>query len=191
MNFYLTLNILNRKLHFKLKPNDIMTTIEFNTQLMKLENQLNYFAISLTNDDEDAKDLVQDTLVKAIVNQDKFRDDTNLKAWTYTIMKNTFINNYRRNQKNNTLVDATNDQYFINSSVHNQDLFADSRNNTSQIVAEIKKLDLSQRKPFEMHIAGFKYKEIADHMNISIGTVKSRIFSTRKKLMNTLKDFEN
>ncbi len=168
-----------------------MTTIEFNTQLMKLENQLSYFAISLTNDDEDAKDLVQDTLVKAITNQEKYREDTNLKAWTYTIMKNTFINNYRRKAKTNTMIDSTNDHYFINSSIHNHDSNADSRNNTSQIVSEIKKLDLSQRKPFEMHIAGFKYKEIADHMNISIGTVKSRIFFTRKKLMTTLKDYEN
>lgn len=168
-----------------------MTNIEFNTQLMKLENQLSYFAISLTNDDEDAKDLVQDTLVKAITNQEKYREDTNLKAWTYTIMKNTFINNYRRKAKTNTMIDSTNDHYFINSSIHNHDSNADSRNNTSQIVSEIKKLDLSQRKPFEMHIAGFKYKEIADHMNISIGTVKSRIFFTRKKLMTTLKDYEN
>jgi len=168
-----------------------MTTIEFNTQLMKLENQLGYFALSLTNDDEDAKDLVQDTLVKAIVNKDKYHDDTNLKAWTYTIMKNTFINNYRRKAKANTMLDNTEDLYFLNSSIHNNNSFADSHQSTSEIVSEIKKLDLSQRKPFEMHIAGFKYKEIADHMNISIGTVKSRIFFTRKKLMNTLKDFEN
>ncbi len=168
-----------------------MTTIEFNTQLMKLENQLGYFAISLTNDEEDAKDLVQDTLVKAITNQDKYRDDTNLKAWTYTIMKNTFINNYRRKAKNNTMLDNTEDLYFLNSSIHNNGAAADSRQSTSEIVTEIKKLDISQRKPLEMHIAGFKYKEIADHMNISIGTVKSRIFFTRKKLMTALKDYEN
>lgn len=168
-----------------------MTTIEFNTQLMKLENQLSYFALSLTNDDEDAKDLVQDTLLKAITNQDKYRDDTNLKAWTYTIMKNTFINNYRRKSKANTILDNTEDLYFINSSVNNAELFADSRQQTSEIVNSIKKLEISQRKPFEMHIAGFKYKEIADHMNISIGTVKSRIFFTRKKLMVALKEYEN
>ena len=168
-----------------------MTTIEFNTQLMKLENQLSYFALSLTNDDEDAKDLVQDTLLKAITNKDKYRDDTNLKAWTYTIMKNTFINNYRRKAKTNTMLDNTEDLYFINSSVNNTELFADSHQQTSEIVSSIKKLDIGQRKPFEMHIAGFKYKEIADHMNISIGTVKSRIFFTRKKLMVTLKEYEN
>lgn len=168
-----------------------MTTLEFNTQLMKLENQLGYFAISLTNDEEDAKDLVQDTLVKAITNQDKYRDDTNLKAWTYTIMKNTFINNYRRKAKTNTMLDNTEDLYFLNSSIHNNGATADSNQSRSEIVSEIKKLDISQRKPFEMHIAGFKYKEIADHMNISIGTVKSRIFFTRKKLMTALKDYEN
>lgn len=168
-----------------------MTTIEFNTQLIKLENQLGYFALSLTNDEEDAKDLVQDTLLKAITNQEKYRDDTNLKAWTYTIMKNTFINNYRRKLKSNTMLDNTEDLYFLNSSVSNNNSFADAHQSTSEIVNSIKKLEFNQRKPFEMHIAGFKYKEIADHMNISIGTVKSRIFFTRKKLMNTLKDYEN
>jgi RNA polymerase sigma-70 factor (ECF subfamily) len=89
------------------------------------------------------------------------------------------------------MLDNTEDLYFINSSVNNAELFADSHQQTSEIVSSIKKLDIGQRKPFEMHIAGFKYKEIADHMNISIGTVKSRIFFTRKKLMVTLKEYEN
>lgn len=88
-----------------------MTAIEFNHRLISLHDNLSYFANTLTNDREEAKDLIQDTCLKALTHKDKFADDTNLKAWTYTIMKNTFINNYRRNQKANTIVDNTEDLY--------------------------------------------------------------------------------
>ncbi len=168
-----------------------MTTIEFNTQLLNIENHLQQFAYSLTNNEDDAKDLVQDTLLKAITNQEKYEDDTNLKAWTFTIMKNTFINNYRRKIKSNTLIDTTDDLYFINTTSNSPIEIAESNQATKEIVNAIKKLEPEQRKPFEMHVAGYKYKEIADHMEISIGTVKSRIFFTRKKLMDELKEFNN
>ncbi len=168
-----------------------MTAIEFNTQITNLQNHLNYFAFSLTKNDDDAKDLVQDTLLKAITNKDKFDDDTNLKAWTYTIMKNTFINAYRRKIKTNTMIDYTDDTYFINSSIMNNYTPTDNNYSIKEIVKSIKEIKFDQRKPFEMHVAGFKYKEIADNMNISIGTVKSRIFFTRKKLMERLKEYES
>ncbi|MDD2412910.1 MAG: RNA polymerase sigma factor [Bacteroidales bacterium] len=168
-----------------------MTTIEFNTQLLNIENHLQQFAYSLTNNEDDAKDLVQDTLLKAITNQEKYENDTNLKAWTFTIMKNTFINNYRRKMKSNTLIDTTDDLYFINTSSDNPVEIAESKQAAKEIVKAIKKLEPEQRKPFEMHVAGFKYKEIADHMEISIGTVKSRIFFTRKKLMSQLHEYNN
>ena len=168
-----------------------MTTIEFNTQLLNIESHLQQFAYSLTNNEDDAKDLVQDTLLKAITNQEKYEDETNLKAWTFTIMKNTFINNYRRKVKSNTLIDTTDDLYFINTSGDSPIDIAESKQATKEIVKAIKRLEPEQRKPFEMHVAGYKYKEIADHMDISIGTVKSRIFFTRKKLMDELKEFNN
>ena len=86
-----------------------MSTIEFNNQVLNFKSALGYFALSLTSNSEDAKDLLQDTLVKAIVYKDKFTDATNLKAWLYTIMKNTFINNYRRSVKVNQIIDNTKD----------------------------------------------------------------------------------
>ncbi len=168
-----------------------MTSTEFNTQLLNIENHLQNFAYSLTSNEDDAKDLVQDTLLKAITNKEKYEDDTNLKAWTFTIMKNTFINNYRRKTKANTIVDTTDELYFINTSGVSPINIAESKQATKDIVGAIKKLEPSQRKPFEMHVAGYKYKEIADHMDLSIGTVKSRIFFTRKKLMEQLKEFSN
>ncbi|MGI6321620.1 MAG: RNA polymerase sigma factor [Bacteroidales bacterium] len=168
-----------------------MKQFEFNTQLIDIEPHLQNFAYSLTNNEDDAKDLVQDTLLKAMTNMDKFQENTNIKAWTFTIMKNTFINNYRRRVKANTIIDTTDDMYLINTSSIIPADHAETQQNTKEIVNAIKTLEPEQRKPFEMHVAGFKYKEIADHMDISIGTVKSRIFFTRKKLMEQLKEFAN
>ena len=73
-----------------------MTTYEFNNNLIGMKTNLQRFAMSLTYDRDTALDLVQDTYLKALTFKDKFVDYTNLKAWVFTIMKNTFINNYRR-----------------------------------------------------------------------------------------------
>ena len=91
-----------------------MKAVEFNDQLIGLKSNLHRFALSLTADEDDAKDLLQETYLKALSYRDKFIDYSNLKAWTFTIMKNTFINNYRRNVKQNTTFDTTKDLYFIN-----------------------------------------------------------------------------
>jgi RNA polymerase sigma-70 factor (ECF subfamily) len=166
-----------------------MSEIEFNHKLLSVQNNLRFFASTLTPNLEEANDLVQDTNLKALINRDKFADNTNFKAWTYTIMKNTFINNYRRNIKSNTIIDNTEDLYFLNISHHSDFPQPDSLIAEKEIKKNIEKLDHDQRLPFEMHNSGYKYKEIADHLQLSIGTVKSRIFFTRKKLMGALQDF--
>jgi RNA polymerase sigma factor (sigma-70 family) len=163
-----------------------MTAIEFNYKLMGLQKNLSYFAYTLTSNYEDAQDLVQETYLKALTNRDKFTDDTNLKAWTFTIMKNTFINNYRQNVRNNTMLDKTDDLYFINLSNESSIGLPDSDLAVKEIQSEINNIDEDQRKAFEMYNSGFKYKEIAEQLNLSIGTVKSRIFFTRKKLMDRI-----
>jgi len=168
-----------------------MTAIEFNHSLLGLKDSLEYFAYSLTMNKEDAKDLVQDTYVKAITYKDKFETNTNLKAWTYTIMKNTFINNYRRNAKANTIIDNTEDLYFLNIPRKSNLGSPESEIFIKEMQNGINKLETDHRVPFEMHNAGYKYKEIAEELELSIGTVKSRIFFSRKKLMNTLKEFKN
>ncbi|HOW26757.1 MAG TPA: RNA polymerase sigma factor [Bacteroidales bacterium] len=167
-----------------------MTQLEFNFKLVSLKDNLSYFANLLTSNEEDAKDLVQDTFVKALTHREQFQPDTNLKAWAYTIMKNTFINNYRRSVRSNTLVDTTDDLYYLNNSSSSRDESSESRLSANDILQHIARLEDSHRKPFEMHINGFKYKEIAESLNLSIGTVKSRIFFTRKKLMEDLSDLE-
>jgi RNA polymerase sigma factor (sigma-70 family) len=166
-----------------------MTAIEFNYQLTSLKGSLERFAHSLTSNSEDANDLLQDTFTKAISFRDKFADETNLKAWTFTIMKNTFINNYRRASRANTTFDNTNDLYYLNlkqeSGIENPDQFLSAK----EIYMNINKLEDEFKIPFLMHVEGYKYKEIAEKLHLKIGTVKSRIFFTRKKLMGSLKGY--
>jgi len=166
-----------------------MTTYEFNSKLIGMKPNLQRFAMSLTSDRDDALDLVQDTFLKAITNKEKFADYTNLKAWVFTIMKNTFINNYRRGVKENTIIDGTQDLYYINQPQDKGFTSPESNYSEGEIERAIDSLDDEFRIPFRMHIAGYKYKEIADELGLKIGTVKSRIFFTRQKLMLILKDY--
>ncbi|MCD4834189.1 MAG: RNA polymerase sigma factor [Bacteroidales bacterium] len=166
-----------------------MTAIEFNHQLIGLETKLSRFAMSLTYNKEEAQDLLQETYLKALSHRDKFVGYTNLKAWSFTIMKNTFINNYRKQQKENTHNDTTNNLYFLNLSRELSPTRPDKEYTTYEITKEIDNLPDEFKEPFTMFLSGYKYKEIADGLNLKIGTVKSRIFFTRKKLMESLKDF--
>ena len=166
-----------------------MSNNDFNTELIGLSNSLELFALSLTRDDEDAKDLLQETMVKAITYRDKFVEKTNLKAWCYTIMKNTFINNYRRAIKANTIIDQTEDLYFLNSKRSEDGTIPDSALAYKEIRSKVDALEDDYRIPFEMHNKGYKYKEIADYLDLPIGTVKSRIFLARRRLMDQLKEY--
>jgi len=167
-----------------------MTALEFNHQLIDLETKLGRFALSLTTNKEDAKDLLQETMLKALTYKDQFVQYTNLKAWTYTIMKNTFINNYRRNVRQNTTFDNTKDLYLLNQNKDTTNTSPDSAYATMEINRVIDNLEDEFRLPFKMHTEGYKYKEIAQKLDLKIGTVKSRIFFTRKKLIDALKDYE-
>jgi RNA polymerase sigma-70 factor (ECF subfamily) len=166
-----------------------MTQFEFNNSLLEMKSNLQRFAMSLTSDRDTALDLVQDTYLKAITYKDKFVDYTNLKAWVFTIMKNTFINNYRRNVKENTIIDGTQDLYYINQPHDKGFISPESSFSESEIERAIDSLSDEFRIPFRMHVDGYKYKEIADELGLKIGTVKSRIFFTRQKLMLILKDY--
>jgi RNA polymerase sigma factor (sigma-70 family) len=166
-----------------------MTAQQFGTELVNLRDSLKSFALSLTANRNEAEDLLQETLFKALKYKDQFVEKTNLKAWTYTIMKNTFINNYRRAIKQNTAFDSTKDLYFLNFSQDSGIDSPESLYSTAEIQKAIHSLEDEYRRPFEMHVAGFKYKEIADELELPIGTVKSRIFFTRQRLMKMLKDY--
>ncbi|MFT6828081.1 MAG: RNA polymerase sigma factor (sigma-70 family), partial [Roseivirga sp.] len=93
-----------------------MTALEYNHEISQMTKSLKPFALKLTKDSEDANDLLQETLMKAFKNREKFSEGTNLKAWLYTIMKNTFITNYQKMVRRGTFIDTTDNLHFINSS---------------------------------------------------------------------------
>lgn len=168
-----------------------MTALEFNYKLLGMQSNLEYFAKRLTNNEEDAQDLVQETYLKALTFREKYVHHTNFKAWLFTIMKNIFINNYRRNKKAQTLIDKTDNHYYIDRRTTHFPVSPESEFSEKEILKTVEALEDDHRIPFQMHTQGFKYKEIADELDISIGTVKSRIFFGRKKLMDRLKGYEN
>ena len=165
-----------------------MSTLEFQAAVIDIQSYLKSFAMTFTRNEEDANDLTQETIMKALRYKDKYTPQTNFKAWIFTIMKNIFINNYRRKSKANTIFDNTQELYYLNTKSKN-DIEPDSTYTEKEIMKEINALDEDYKKPFMMHFEGFKYKEISEEMGLPIGTVKSRIFLARKKLMEQLKDF--
>ncbi len=159
-----------------------MSTIEFNTQLNKLTSMLNAFAYNLTKNSDDAKDLYQETSMRALINRDKFRPDTNFKAWMFTIMKNIFINNYRKKVKSKTIIDSTDNMFYINSGSNSTTNSAHSDIVMDELMGMMDEIEENLRVPFMMHYQGYKYQEIADTLELPLGTVKSRIFFARKEM---------
>jgi RNA polymerase sigma-70 factor (ECF subfamily) len=165
-----------------------MSAIEFNTSFDKLSPILNAFAYNLTQNVEDARDLFQETAFRAMSNRDKFRPGTNHKAWLFTIMKNIFINNYRKKVKNRVISDSTDNMFYLNSGKQT----ISNRGEGEVLIKELKdmiaKLDDVIRVPFMMHYEGYKYQEIADKYDLPLGTVKSRIFFARRELKAQIKN---
>lgn len=164
-----------------------MSNLEFNTQFTHLSSLLQAFAYNLTKNQEDAKDLYQETAYRAMTNRDKFRPGTNFKAWLFTIMKNIFINNYRKKVKANTIMDSTDNLFYLNSGANAIDNSGDSNIMMKELTGMIDGLEESIRIPFLMHYQGFKYQEIADYFDLPLGTVKSRIFFARKELKELIR----
>ena len=166
-----------------------MTALEYNNEIGLMTKSLKPFALKLTKDSEDANDLLQETLMKAYKNRDKFSEGTNLKAWLYTIMKNTFITNYQRMMRRGTFIDTTDNLHFINSSSTKVENSAYGDFALSDINASIDQLDDVYKTPFMMYFRGFKYQEIAERQEIPIGTVKNRIHIARKILKEKLQTY--
>ena len=160
-----------------------MTSIEFHTQLINLESSLFKFAFLLVPKKPDVQDLVQETFLKVLQNQNKYTNIYNFKAWAFTIMKNTYIDNYRQRCTRNIYLDQTKEALFLNKTTAHGSDDPDSAYSVLEIDENIKDLNDKFRIPFNMYMKGYKYKEIADELNMNIGTVKNRIFLSRKHLM--------
>ena len=159
------------------------------SKIVGMESELRHFALKLTADQDSANDLVQDCMLKALDNKEKFVHAQNFKGWMYTIMRNLFINNYRRVTREMSMMD---DSY----SIGRQNLLEVEDGERFEYAYDLKELHKvinavpeSMRKPFLMYVAGFKYNEIAEKMGLPIGTIKSRLFFVRKRLQKELKEF--
>ena len=162
-------------------------TADFGTEIMQYQRILRPFAFNLTHSMEESEDLIQDTFYRAIANKDKFSEGTNIKAWLFTIMKNIFINNYRKNQKKNVITDTSDNQYLLNSTKKVEHNGSEVNFLSADIEKAMQEVSTDFTEPFMMYFNGFKYQEIAEQLNLPLGTVKSRIFFARKELQNKLK----
>ena len=166
-----------------------MATTEFNDMLLDNAGFLKPFAVNLTKDTEAANDLYQETLYKALANHEKYNAGTNIKAWLFTIMRNIFINNYRRRAKQKTIFDNTPEDYLINlkqSAIANT---AESNLRVKEINTAIDHLPEIFKMPFLLYLDGYKYQEISDYLHEPLGTIKSRIHFARKLLKEQINRF--
>lgn len=154
----------------------------FTYDLIKLQEQLYYYALQLTEDREDALDLVQETSFKALKNRKRLHNNDHIRAWLYTILKNTYIN-YLRSSHFRQLIHDTDELY--NHSVKSgegNDAMPDEQLMNKELHEIIRMLPDAYERPILLFLAGFSYKEIAEKMNIPIGTVKSRIHLGKKQI---------
>lgn len=166
-----------------------MEAKDFTQGILAIEQDLHRFAYKLTSNRDSANDLVQDSLLQALDNKEKFTHTTNLKGWMYTIMRNIFINNYRRMMRETTIID---DSYSLQQQVMVRDKDSEGFEyvyDMKQLYKVVNSIPDDMKIPFQMFVAGFKYREIAEKLNLPIGTVKSRLFFIRKRLKEELKDF--
>ena len=169
----------------------IVNTAKFNKELIDVQDELKKVAYRLTANKDKAEDLLQETLLKVIDNKEKYKEDTNFKGWAYTIMRNIFINDYRKEVHETSIVDYEN-----KASITGHDCCFTSTNTENyiynkEIYSIVNELTKYYRQPFLLYISGFKYHEIANRLQIPIGTVKSRIYSTRQLLKKKLIDFRS
>ena len=166
-----------------------MSTLEFNQMLLTNADYLKPFAITLTRDTETAKDLLQETLYRALANREKYLAGTNIKAWLYTIMRNIFINNYRRTARQQTIFDNTANDYLINSRQVATANDAEINLSRKDIENAIHALPGLFRDPFMLYFEGYKYHEVAEILKEPLGTIKSRIHFARKLLKQQITRF--
>ncbi|MDR3119050.1 MAG: RNA polymerase sigma factor [Mediterranea sp.] len=165
--------------------------MSFRDDLVGMQNELRRFAYNLTTNKEEISDLLQDTFMRALENEDKYTPGTNFRGWIYTIMRNVFINNYRRMICEQTYISHMEDLYYFNSLSQGFGFYTVERAyDLKEIRRAINALPIEYKVPFSMYVAGFKYREIAHRFGVPLGTIKSRIFYTRQRLQYELRDFK-
>ena len=166
-----------------------MNALQFQKKLLSMQENMMNFAMMLTLNRDDAQDLTQDTTLKVLGNQEKFVDNINFKGWVLTVMRNIFINNYHKIVRTQTVIDQEADLYNLDVPQDSGFDSPDGSYDMQEITAAIEKLNDDLKVPFSMCVSGYKYSEIAENLDIPLGTVKSRIFFARQELQKNLKDF--
>ena len=166
-----------------------MSTAEFSAALTAQEEALTQMGYRFTRNRDDLQDLVQDTFAKALRYKDRFADGTNLKAWLFVMMKNIFINQYNQFRSRQTFTDGTADEYYLNAHGANDQSLTERELLGSDLSQAMRTLSDRFRIPFQRHADGYQYDEIAEELQIPLGTVKSRIFKAREKLQASLCDY--
>jgi RNA polymerase sigma-70 factor (ECF subfamily) len=166
-----------------------MNALQFQEKLLSLQDNMMNFALTLTANRDDAQDLLQDTTLKVLGSRGKFTDNVNFKGWVLTIMRNIFINDYHKTVRVQTVIDQ-------GVNIYNVDVLNDSGFDTpdgsmqiQEITGAIDRLNEDLKVPFSLFVSGYKYNEIAEKLNMPLGTIKSRIFFARQELQKLLKDF--
>ena len=166
-----------------------MSASEFNELLLSNAGSLRPFAVSLTHDHEIAKDLFQETLYKALANQDRYSTGTNIRAWLFTIMRNIFINDYRRKAKQRIIFDNSINETLINSGQVIVNNGGENSLQLKEIHKAIYQLPQIFKIPFLLYFEGYRYHEISESLNEPLGTIKSRIHFARKLLKEQLRRY--
>ena len=158
-------------------------------KLVGMQKRLFNFAYSLTMNRDDAQDLLQSTSLKVLNNQEKFVNNDNFSGWIFTIMRNIFINDYHSSSNKYTVFDNEEGTIMNRYASNPGEETPDSTYTVKEINQAIKSLAEEYRIPFSLYLSGYKYQEIADRMNLPIGTVKSRIYASRQQLQSKLRDY--
>lgn len=159
-----------------------MSNSELNHLIVINYDYLRPFAFNLTKDPESAKDLLQETVFKALANSEKYNWGTNIKAWMFTIMRNIFINDYRKKSKHQIIPNTPENDFLLNYNQSSTTDNGESRIQIKEIIKAIADLPEIFRIPFQLYFDGYKYFEISDLLNEPLGTIKSRIHFARKLL---------
>lgn len=162
----------------------------FEKKLLELQDNMMSFALTLTANKEKARDLIQESTLRVLDNKDKYYENVNFKGWVFTIIHNIFVNNYRRMIRSQTIIDHTDNMYYLNLPQTSGFESPEGAYTYSEITKVLNSFSSEYKTPFEMHVQGYKYGEIAEILDLPIGTVKSRIFFARKRLQELLSDYK-
>jgi RNA polymerase sigma-70 factor (ECF subfamily) len=166
-----------------------MNALQFQKKLLSIQENMMNFALLLTSNQDDAQDLMQDTALKVLDNRDKFVDNVNFKGWVLTVMRNIFVNNYHK--INRIQLAITQKHEFDSLNIIDESGFGliDHSFQLQEMSQAINQLSDELKHPLSMYLSGYKYFEIAEKLNIPLGTVKSRIFFARRALQRELKEY--